>query len=274
MRKFGSIPTVVFVLSLTALAGILVSQRANAQSPLVLAPPPAIMVSTDPGVCSAVVSAAALGTATSTGGVPPVTISNAPPGGTIFLVGATTVIWTATDSDSPPTIATATQTVTVVDTTPPSIVAPPSVTVLVGTSSSAIGTATATDNCPGVQVSNNTPATFSSAGTTAVVWTATDASGNSAIATQTVTVLTPAQASQNLISTIKGMNLPRGLTTSLVAKLNDAIASLNVGDCLSAKQSLEDLISQASAQSGRMLTVAQASQLITATQSIINSLPC
>ncbi len=89
-----------------------------------------------------------------------------------------------------------------------------------------------------------------------------------------MTVLTPAQASQNLIGSIERMNLPSGLTTSLVAKLNDVIASLNTGDCLSAKQSLEDFVSEAMAQSGKMLTVAQASQLIAAAQSIIDSLPC
>jgi hypothetical protein len=93
-------------------------------------------------------------------------------------------------------------------------------------------------------------------------------------ATSSLTVLTPTQAAQNLITTIDGMNLPNGLTTSLTAKLNAAIASLNAGDCLSAKQSLNDLISQAMAQSGKMLTVAQANQLIAAAKNIINSLPC
>jgi hypothetical protein len=91
--------------------------------------------------------------------------------------------------------------------------------------------------------------------------------------TSSLTVLTSTQAGQNLITAIKGMNLPSGLSTSLVSKLNADIASLNAGNCLLAKQSLNDLISEAMAQSGKMLTVAQANQLIAATQSIINSLP-
>ena len=92
--------------------------------------------------------------------------------------------------------------------------------------------------------------------------------------TSVLTVPTPVQVTQNLITTVKAMNLPSGMTTSLTAKLNAAIAALNAGDCLSAKESLQDFINQVMAQSGKMLTVAQATQLITAAQSIINSLPC
>ena len=51
-----------------------------------------------------------------------------------------------------------------------------------------IGTATATDNCTGmVTVTNNAPVLFC-VGPTIVTWTATDACGNTATCTQTVTV--------------------------------------------------------------------------------------
>jgi hypothetical protein len=58
-----------------------------------------------------------------------------------------------------------------------------------GTGASLLGTATATDNCPvGLTITNNAPAAFG-LGTTAVVWSATDASGNTAECTQLVTVV-------------------------------------------------------------------------------------
>lgn len=52
-----------------------------------------------------------------------------------------------------------------------------------------LGNAIASDNCPGVQVTNNAPAIFPS-GSTVVAWTATDLTGLTATATQTVTVQT------------------------------------------------------------------------------------
>ena len=54
---------------------------------------------------------------------------------------------------------------------------------------SAIGMATATDDCPHpIRISNNAPGTFPK-GSTQVTWTATDGSGNSAFAVQTITVV-------------------------------------------------------------------------------------
>ncbi|MCK7539567.1 MAG: HYR domain-containing protein [Marinilabiliales bacterium] len=51
----------------------------------------------------------------------------------------------------------------------------------------ALGTPTTGDNCPGETASNNAPAQFPK-GTTTVIWTVTDASGNTATCTQLVTV--------------------------------------------------------------------------------------
>ena len=106
-----------------------------------------------------------------------------------FPLGATVVTWTAADSAG--NSATATQTVTVLDTTAPAITAPPDATAeatglltLVS-----LGTATATDAVDGaVSAASDAPAAFP-LGETAVVWTAADSAGNSATATQTVTVL-------------------------------------------------------------------------------------
>ena len=76
--------------------------------------------------------------------------------------------------------------VTVNDAEPPSIAAPPDVTAECNAPVS-LGSATAGDNCPGITVSNDAPASFP-LGTTTVTWTAADAHGHSASDTQTVTV--------------------------------------------------------------------------------------
>jgi len=83
-------------------------------------------------------------------------------------------------------------TVTVNDSLPPAITAPPTVMVPANAvpctaAGVALGTPVFSDNCPGVQVANNAPGTFP-LGNTVVVWTATDAAGLTATATQTVTV--------------------------------------------------------------------------------------
>ncbi len=113
----------------------------------------------------------------------PVTITNDAPAG--FPLGTTVVTWTATDTSG--NAASATQNVTVVDTTPPVLTVPPDVTV---TASGAltqvdIGTATASDIFP-VTIDNDAPAAGFPIGVTEVTWTATDANGNSASAVQTV----------------------------------------------------------------------------------------
>jgi hypothetical protein len=132
-----------------------------------------------------VLSALDIGMATATDFFEPVTIANnAPPDG--FPLGPTTVTWTATDANG--NVATATQHVTVVDTTPPILTVPPNMTFEANAMSSTvnIGMATAMDIFA-VTVTNNAPAGFP-LGTTVVTWVATDASGNSATGVQQVTV--------------------------------------------------------------------------------------
>lgn len=113
-----------------------------------------------------------------------------------YPVGNTLVTWTATDNTNG-NVASCTQTVHVTatnDTTPPTLIVPgPIVT---STSSCSVvlddelGVATASDSCSAVSISRTgIPPNFTfPTGTTVITYTATDASGNSTTATQTVTV--------------------------------------------------------------------------------------
>jgi len=129
-----------------------------------------------------------IGTATAVDNVDGVVaVSNNSP--VSFPLGTTTVTWSATDSSG--NTATATQTVTIIDTTAPALTTPADLVVeaTAVASSIAIGSASALDIVDGaVSVSNNAPATFP-LGTTIVIWAATDLSGNTATATQAITVV-------------------------------------------------------------------------------------
>jgi len=106
-----------------------------------------------------------------------------------FVLGETTVTWTATDTSG--NSASATQTVTIVDTTSPTITAPDSITVeatSVDLNTVALGNPISSDLVDIPSISNNAPDVFP-LGETTVTWTTTDTSGNSASATQTVTIV-------------------------------------------------------------------------------------
>jgi len=106
-----------------------------------------------------------------------------------FPLGETIITWTATDSSG--NSATATQTVTVVDTTAPGITAPDSIIIEASGAEgnlADIGLGSGNDTVEIISVTSNSPDTFP-LGETIITWTATDSSGNSATATQTVTVV-------------------------------------------------------------------------------------
>jgi hypothetical protein len=125
------------------------------------------------------------------------TIVQTPAAGTLVGPGAHIITVTVYDGDpedtvNPPNRTTKTMTFHVQDVTPPTITAPSSVSVNTDTGSCAatgvaLGTPTIVDNCSGATVTNNAPSSFPK-GTTTVTWTVTDASGNTAHASQTVTV--------------------------------------------------------------------------------------
>jgi hypothetical protein len=161
--------------------------------------PPDVTVMTGPGAssCGTVVADATLGTATAADaceGSLPVNRTGVP-AGNFFPVGTTQVTYTATDAAG--NTGTATQNVTVIDNTNPSVTPPPDIVAPADPNSCSAtvnpGTATATDNCSVQSVvgtrNDNQPLNAPyPVGTTTITWTATDASGNTATATQTVTV--------------------------------------------------------------------------------------
>jgi hypothetical protein len=114
-------------------------------------------------------------------------VSDAPD---LFPLGETEVIWTATDDSL--NSSTATQLVSVVDTTPPEITAPEPVTAECTSPDGTpveLGEATASDVCDAeVEVANDAPDLFP-LGETEVTWTATDDSDNVGTDAQAVTIV-------------------------------------------------------------------------------------
>jgi hypothetical protein len=114
-------------------------------------------------------------------------LTNDGPGG--YPVGDTIVTWSAIDAAGNKT--TATQKVSVTDTTPPVLTIPGDIVAEANSilSQITLGSASAMDLVDGsVQVHNDMPAAGFPLGNTIVTWTATDSHGNSATARQLVTV--------------------------------------------------------------------------------------
>ncbi|KAG2472047.1 MAG: HYR domain protein [Nitrosopumilales archaeon] len=106
-----------------------------------------------------------------------------------FPVGDTIITWTAIDVAG--NTASATQTVSVVDTTSPKLSIPQAITVEATSQYGNLidyGSATASDEVGVTSIVNDAPETFPS-GLTSIIWIATDAAGNTASATQTVSVV-------------------------------------------------------------------------------------
>jgi hypothetical protein len=176
-------------------------------------------VSADAGQCTA--SKVALGTPVTADNCTVASVTNDAP--TTFAQGPTTVTWTVTDASG--NVATATQTVTVVDKERPVLTVPAPLTRSTDATSCAattgawLGSATASDNCSGVlTLTNDAPASFP-LGTTTVTYQAVDAAGNIATATQLVTI-TNATPVINVVSGPVGP-LPLSTTVTMTASFTD-----------------------------------------------------
>jgi cysteine-rich repeat protein len=142
------------------------------------------VVPTDPGVCTVAAASVEAGSSDPDGDA--ITMAQEPMGP--YPLGATSVKLTVTDDGG--ASASCTAVVTVVDATSP-VLTPPAVTAeCTGTQGATVdlGRPHVTDACDGTPaVVSNAPAVFP-IGTTIVTWSATDAYGNRATATQEVTI--------------------------------------------------------------------------------------
>ena len=170
------------------------------QNPTIIAPP-TVNVNTNNSCMALNVN---LGTPVTSDNCSVATLVNNAP--SAFNVGTTVVIWTVTDGSGH--TATASQNVIVSDIEDPIIIAPANINGNTTSACSAnginIGTATAFDNCSIATIASNAPASFP-VGTTLVVWTATDANGNTSTATQTVVIIdavNPTITAPNDITTV------------------------------------------------------------------------
>ena len=164
------------------------------QEPPTIDCPPDIVTDNDPGVCGAVIDPERA-TATDDcwtslcGGR-----SDGKPFISLYPIGVTTISWTARDVVGNTT--TCEQQITVRDSEAPVITScPPSpapITTTPGqcfadTTRVTLGRPDATDNCGVASITNDAPVAYP-VGNTTVTWTVTDAAGNEATCTQTVTV--------------------------------------------------------------------------------------
>jgi hypothetical protein len=211
-----------------------------------------VTANTGPGAtsCGTTVSDATLGTASandSCAGSLSVTRTGVP-AGNVFPVGQTTITYSANDGYN---TGTATQTVTVIDNTPPTITCPSNIVLEPTCPSGAIATYAVPvgDNCgvQGTLATTSPTAGLASGlvfpiGTTTVTTTVTDIYGNSSSCSFTVTVLTPQAVLQNLITSVSNSSLTGTQKNGLLAKLNAALDGINEGKTNVACNKLDDFI--------------------------------
>jgi PKD repeat protein len=167
-----------------------------------------------------------------------------------------------------------TRTVSVVDTTPPAFTSPPSATINATSPAGAsyfYTTPAATDAVVGtVTVAcNPPPGSVFPIGTTIVTCTATDQAGNSTTHVFTVTILSPQDMIANLISQVGELDFRQ--TSSLLQNVLRSLDNSNTG---AGCNQLAAFIAQVQAQSGKKLTVVEATALIQAATDARGALGC
>jgi hypothetical protein len=192
-----------------------------------LAAPGDVSAPNDPHLPSAVV---AVGSAQAADNCPDVKVSNARSDGAAinapFMVGVTTITWSATDASGNTTSAS--QSIKVRDVEAPSLTVPLNVTIPATSPSGAVVNyqLNASDN---VAVTSLTCTKASGAtfpiGTNSVTCTAADAAGNSTSGSFDVTVYDAPTQMQNLIQYVLGLRMPDGTTNPLVNQLQAAFGS-------------------------------------------------
>jgi len=113
---------------------------------------------------------------------------------------------------------------------------------------------------------------YSSGGTYEVTLMVTDDDEATDTDTTIVTVQTPEEAIQDLISDVEGMNLAKGVENSLTSKLEGAIASLSRNQKNVATKQLYAFIKEVEAQRGKEIAYEQADELIAKAQRVIDNI--
>jgi hypothetical protein len=152
------------------------------------------------------------------------------------------------------------------DIEPPTITPPADIIVPATSPDGAVVTysVTATDNCPNPVSLVCEPAaggTFP-IGVNTVVCMATDAAGNTALSSFTVTVKGAPEQITELIALVRSLSLEQGTENSLRAKLEGATASLSYGNGYATCGKLSAFMHEVSAQAGKNITQNQADLLI------------
>lgn len=166
----------------------------DATTPVFTSCPASITIPTDPGQCTAIATWTA---PTATDNCPGLLVSQTAglPSGSAFPIGVTTISFLATDVNG--NSVTCSFNVTVIETDPPVFAGCPLNITVPNTPGVCTGIATwtaptATDNCPGVTVTQTAGPVSGSTfppGVTNIVYTATDVAGNTATCSFTVTVV-------------------------------------------------------------------------------------
>jgi len=237
-----------------------------------LAAPASDSADNDPHLPSAVV---AIGSAESADNCPGVSVSSKRSDGAAidapFMVGITTITWTATDASG--NTAAATQSIKVKDVEAPSLSVPLDFAVKATSPSGAIATyqVNASDNVAVTSLScvSASGATFP-IGINSVKCTASDAAGNSASASFSVTVIDAPTQMRNLIGYVTALGLPDGTMEPLVNQLSAALGAYP-GDQSCKK--LNDFISMVG-KKAKDIPAGQAEFLIAEATQILNVMGC
>jgi len=217
----------------------------------------------------------AIGEATATDTIKVNSITNNAP--QTFSLGETTVTWTAIDSFG--NVATADQTISVVDTTVPTITPPADITFEAQSPTSnqiSIGIATAEDIVGVALIEVDAPAAFQ-LGDTIVTWTATDSSGNSATATQKITVV---DTTEPVLTPPESLQVEATSELETAVSLGDATATdhIEVASITNNAPNTfplgETIVTwTATDSSGNLATVTQTITVVDTTAPTIESLP-
>jgi HYR domain-containing protein len=222
--------------------------------------PAPITVNNAPGQCGAAVSFAPK----VDGMCPDVTATSVPPSGSSFSVGTTNVTSTAASPTFPQSHPSCSFTVTVKDVELPTIACPAPMTIDATGPLGAIATfaPTSGDNCSTTVTSVPPSGSTFAIGTTTVNSTAQDPSGNQASCSFTVHVKGALEQTTDLVTMVGGLALNPGTRTSLLAKLNAALADLADGAAGSACGELAAFINEVEGKRDKEISASDADALI------------